>query len=209
MAKIGKRSSRILEKWFEYDIMYSKDNGFYIVIPSEYTDVFDSLTDEQKKDNHAHQIKGRGYSNILGNGVLGNSEKEVQNYFESLMRALVGITLVQKKVILVWYDKEEKSKSAYYSDERDEVGYTIRYAYANEVKNRGASKANYYRQDAGKNKLNIGYHEKVTVIEDKPENRKAIEELYNATILLTNKLDILTDPAKLQKAIDSRQKLLG
>lgn len=212
MPRIGKRGKRIKEQYFDYDVMYTKGTGFWILLPSVYSDVLDSLADSTKQKHNVHQIPARGYNKNLGMGVMGDSEEQVQDNFRAIMEIMIDASLERRKVILVWYKKKKKDSSEMFSfSDYDAVGYQLRFAYANEVKSLTENKPNYYAQDYTGRKIHVSdwASDKSIVIEDTTENRTAIEELYNATILLTNKLDILADPKKLQLAIDSRQKLIN
>ena len=84
MAKISKyRLSINLEgakSFYEFDIMYASNTGFYAIIPELFNDQFDLLSDQELEKYHFKKIRKKTYNRgPYMRAAVATTESELKN----------------------------------------------------------------------------------------------------------------------------------
>src|SRR4249919_956787 len=107
MPKIRKTNFRINNgdaiEYFETDMMYSTQRGFYVVLPSKYTDTIHSM-DEREMDKIGIVLTSRHSDNIKKYGVTGDSEEACENKVREVVKQLMSSTVEKRDVIVIDFD---------------------------------------------------------------------------------------------------------
>ncbi len=232
MPKIRKNHSRIVcegtPKGFEYDIMYSKRsstdskkdlNYFNIKIPAEYIPAFDLLSKEERQKFSCDSYTGKRDYNSRDIGYLRNrlvyadTEVEVIKNFEALMLHLIQQVITTRRVIIIYTDDDSHGGESVGNDfyGRSSVGINFGFKYLEESQI-GESKKSYARVNGNgtKNEEYVHPHNKLTIIDDTPENRVFLETLHDALTKLSATIMGVTKTSEaLLTMINSGQKLIS
>lgn len=222
MPTISKNNIRInhkeIVKDYSITVMYSQDLMFYAVIPDEFKAIVRHLDDEQRnnlfiktkyktaKDRHQTE---RAHDSI----VHGTSEGECITRIRKCLEEIVGKSITQVKVIIVFYNPTHNTR---YNKEHPQIGFQFGLTYAIETSLSGKKVYSTYNEydsfgetKLTRHELNL-WNQAAIIIPDTEANRETLEYLYNAMKALNEKLASFTStPDKLLEFIASNIKLIS
>lgn len=191
MPKISKKEHNIYindNKFhtLSFDIFYNQKNLFYVTIDEQYNEILFSLKD--KIDVPVTSIYGAGYHNMSDKPVSyivkGDSENKVEELVLKLYREVIGKTLTERPVIAVFFRNDRTNyNSMKYNQEHDVLGFNYGLLYCIEKTVQGGKPDYYTTWVSPMNEADIHYQRAYlsdcTVIDDTPENRLFLEDLYS------------------------------
>jgi hypothetical protein len=227
MPKIGKHFTKIhaddIEQNIEYFVHYNTNYGFYVLIPEQFNDGFDLLTDDEKKELSAIELRRGKYKNgdAFGRAAYAESETKLHDIFKELIRLLISRSIKTRPVIVIWHESEKDGSRPDSKAEFPKVGTSLQFTYCTELQ-AGTSQPHYYlywktdfngRDNEVRKEIKAEpswRNNNVLVIDDTKENRQALEVIYKALNELDSRLkEITKTPANLLDFIASKQLLLG
>lgn len=223
MPKVKSESIRVrtdkTDIRFDVSIFYLESIGFYIPIPGDYKDKYGLLSDELKRGLKALDNPYNRRGN-LGPIVAGESLSDVSKLFQTLMIELVKLSSVVRKVILVWYNGTFEESD--FGGKIKPIVTSFEFVYCEEITTEG-QKPKYYssreytafgEQRIDKTEVHLtkgfscfsGYgHKDATVIDDTPENRAFLENIYKTFGALNTALTkVLGSPKNLLEAVGKK-----
>lgn len=221
MAKVStqiiKTCQKDIQKEFKLNLMYNSDLKFHIEIPLEFYDVVHHLSNHTELSiEKVRKAKG---SDIFRYYVTAQTEPLCIYNTKKCLEYLVDKSVVQRNVIIVFYNPKDlcNYNDHMYNEEHPQIGMQFGLTYAVET-SVGDKKVYSIYPEGGylngcvrqnRKELNL-YNKASTIIPDTPENRSTLENLYNAFILLNEKLkSFMQTPEKLLEFIQSNIKLLN
>lgn len=185
---------------------YSNDEPyFFIYLPNEHLDGFEHLSDSVKEKLHATSVwisQKRSHCPI----VKGDSEAEVISRMAELIKVIMTAKIKRRDVIILEVEIEGENNSwKRYEPGMERIGMGLGVFYCQEVK-AGSAPATFYKkvgqddeeeEERGRMvKVDLDDDDPIAVIDDTPENRKFIEDLYTAFKVLVSKMKKHTKTAK-------------
>lgn len=212
-----------IKKNYTIVVMYNQEYTFYAVIPPEFKEIVHHLSDTERKDLFIHKkyaskrgshIVDAAYDAIISATTEGDCLSRMRKCIESLMDKAIQ----QCKVIILFYNPKDTMNynEHKYNDQHPQIGLQMGLTYAVETSVGDKKVYSLYREyeafgekHVDRKELNL-WNKAATIIPDTPENREALEYLYNALKLLNEKLTSFTaTPEKLLEFIQSNVKLLN
>jgi hypothetical protein len=223
MPKISTKEQMLrgehMSKPIKFDVMYNQRNKFYVIFEKEYEDKIVHLSEEERdKLDIEFQAKTKQYNAEKQWLVTSSSENECIQKYITAMKVLFNLSIRQRNVIIVT-SQEIKDHSTQadrlYNKEHLLIGCSIGLCYAVES-NAGDKKVySIYKEYTAFGETRTDRKElyfgrtNPTVVDDTPENRKALEALYEAMKTLTKKIGEITfNGEALLQFIESKTKLL-
>lgn len=196
----------------DVNIMY--DTGrkqFYVLIPDSFDDAISSMPDELKEK---HNIKAAtGFRGVYGLAIIHQQEDELINGLEDLFYYCGNAIKQIRNVIIVSSKGKANADSKGWSNmgcnkERFILEQRFSFVLAIETK---VGKGNPIYTYQGVTYTNtIGYSDSTIVIDDTPENRAFLEDVYNKLDnLITNLSKFFESSETVLQLISSNQKLLA
>lgn len=227
MPKIGIRSKSFEIDYVKHDIdfevHYSSELKFFAVLPKEYREKVDLLTDQEKKDFAIRMERG-GKSTWSQNGkpvVISETEAGAIDLMVKLLNHFISATSKRREVILVWFSQETEKGNYYnYNEQHRKIGATIGLFYCTEISSGNVfkywklEKSQFNWMGSGENRETRSavtwYGDGPLILEDTPENRSKAEALYLAMKTLSERLkDLTSSGEKLLEYIQPNLKLIG
>lgn len=213
-VKVGKYWADVdtsgITKYYDLDICYISGFGFFIQIPDELQKLVEYLTEEErtkfliKQYQHSHS-----YDPSDPFRVTHNEEHMVTYRIKEVLRHLLKQSVSTRNVIVVHFERIEPRQHMndfHSNNEHPRVGLALAIAYG--VETHIGEVKSYSRWSNGP-KICAAKDAKI-VLDDTPENRSFLEDLYSKIELLTSKLEDLTNtPERLLGFIESNVKLLS
>lgn len=202
MPKISKENIRVDTKdtnhTFEITVNYNKDHHFYATLPDEVIDSFNAMNDTERKKiggftfykpGERHGGTGRpAISSATHEKLIQDMKKAIATLFE--------VSLIKRQVIVIDFNSERGySRSGGYTHEP--TGFSLGLTYCTEVRV-GAKDPKFYKYDKDywnedrKTEVYISSRKDAAIIDDTPENRKFLEDIYKAVKILGSKLQKYT-----------------
>jgi len=214
MPKISKNEVTIsvggLHTRHEAQIMYNQAHKFYYVIKEEHQKPAEMADDAKRESWHVKRARLKGRSGNFTNIISADTEAKVLEGAQGFLRYATEATIVEEDVIIVIYNPEFKTNfhGLGYNDDHPQIGMKLGLLYA--VKSFIGEKAFYYKVNSRGDRKEIRlWNEMTTELQDTPENREALEQLYAAFKNLNEKLSEMTkDSGVLQNFLESGMKLL-
>jgi len=229
MPKIGSRKISFRHEGIlithEVTIWYDSEYQFYIPLPSEYWDPFDMLdTDERKKFylEWKGKTKGSRDANDYRSRRIVSDVSEAGTFaaFEKFVKYVADTKMERRAVIIVQFEKDSDAR-----EENDtikpKISMHLGLNYCIETKLPGREpkyyrhwdQADYFDEKVNhmKEEVNVrGWRgSQDVVIDDTPDNRAFLEEIYKAYRLLIDRMGDFTKSSEaLIRLIESKQKLL-
>lgn len=228
MPVISKQSKIIkgdkITRKFEFTVMYSQSDSFYIDIPKEFLMTLATM------DGNATRKYGITYSKISGKVkaiISAALEQDAIVKFHEVVRILMDTDIVSRDVIIVFFllDDGGGYNSHKFNTEHEKRSAQFGLTYAIETTSGNGEKLYRFRKKT--QKWNIDKHiyeseengetedfriwsKNSTIIDDTPENRQKMDSLY---IGLTNLYAVIEEITKdcvaLEEFIKSDIKLLN
>ncbi len=225
MTKISTNNISIyhkdIKKDFKVIVCYSTSHKFYIEIPK---DLYDVANHEDETTRHKYNIKKifktKKYTETNYKLVVcGITEDEVIINAELCIKFLLGKSIVQRDVIIVFYNPKDLCdyNGHHYNQEHPQIGMQFGLTYAVETTSGDKKVYSIYPKGGhmqgciNTNRKEINMHNRSgTIIPDTPENREKLESIYNTFIKLNETLtNILKTPENLLGFIQNNTKLLN
>jgi hypothetical protein len=231
MPKISKKTIKLIVNGLAFyqdiDLMYNADHGFYSVVPAEYDATFDLIYDDEKKREKFSLSKAsKGYDRskrIINASLETELIESLKTFFEYCKTSIAK----SRPVICVFFksDKEEREDGDLKGLKFDDLEMSFGFCYAME-ESIGGAKPHYnmvYKQSAYwadkedrivRQEVSFHYNwrankQEKLILDDTPENRLFLEELYRAYSTLRTKLSgFMRSKKSLLDLIESKQKLL-
>lgn len=234
MPKISKKTLKVVANGLAFyqdiDIMYNGDHGFYAVVPEEYKAAFDLLyEDDRKVKKFFLSMASKGFS-LTKRIIAGSSEADLIERLKAFFEYCKTESATSRPVICVFFkaEKEERQDSDLKDLKFDDLEMSFGFCYAMEESLGGAKphynivykeKRRHWMSDDEKNDLRLMRQEVSfpynwnkndrLILDDTPENRAFLEELYRAYSTLRTKLaGFMKSKKSLLELIESKQKLL-
>lgn len=217
-AIISVFTEKINEK-YKVDVNYfSKETAFAIEVPGRFEDAFDHLSkDEMKLFDATVYHKTRHKTDNGKRMVTGSSEAEVISNAKKLLTKLAEVSIIERNVIIAFYDGRGTNKNHRTSEKYDVVGFDIGLTFCVETTIAGGEKKYYEYTDheafgekrTSKRETNI-WNSNCIIIDDNEENREFTISLYKAVSELKRKMDEFTETEEnFLSLIASKQKLIS
>lgn len=199
----------------DVNIMY--DTGrklFYVVIPDSFDDAISTLPQESKdKWNIKPSFGIRG---VYGDAIIHESEKELINGLEDLFYYCGNAIKKVKNVIIVWAKGESSADKQEWSSmgcnkERLDINQRFKFVLAIETKVGEGAPIYTYQGVTYTNTISMSdYGGKPIIIDDTPENRAFLEDVYaKFDALIINLQKFFQSSDTVLQLIASNQKLLA
>lgn len=199
----------------DVNIMYDVEKAiFYVVPPKHFYEAIDTMSDELRTTHHIRHAQGiRG---VYGHIIADSSESILANDISFLFHCCGNACKKIRNVIIVWCtgtdssDKDVYHRTQKSNKEEKEISLKLKFILAVETKI-GEGTPVYTQQNVPwKNTISIsGYREAGLVIDDTPENRLFLEDVYSKfDSLIVNLQKFFATPDDLLQLIASNQKLL-
>lgn len=228
MPKISTNNIRIYTKKinedFSIEVHYNQDNLFYAVLPERLNEAWDHLTEEQKKEFGASQyfksmrdrMNGTNFKRI----VSAANEGECLIAMKKVIESLIVSSIITRNVIVVFCNPKDNCQYGSFQENEHHpqigVQFSLTYAVETRVGN-GKNVYNIFKTYTGlrdevettRRELNF-YGPNYTVIDDTPENREFLENVYSKLVALKDALKEYTQtPESLLQLIASKQLLIS
>lgn len=186
---------------FDIEINYNQDHHFYAVIPSAFDKAFDLMTEEDRKKYYAERSykskraafnSDREYKRIIS----APTEAEALSRMKVLCKHLISHELRVRNVIILRYREANTNyHGERYNHEHPQVGMMLSLLYCKESSMAGGKPQYYTEREIGIDRrkvtesVSMTWENNARVIDDTPENRAFLENLYGAFVQLKKKLD--------------------
>lgn len=213
MPKISRKSVFIrtdsYDKRFEFDIHYNSNNGFYAIIPEEMKSKY-VLLPEEAKGTHKTKLFFPKKHGPVYTITCADTESACENQMVVLLKLMLSLSVEKKPVILISFATRSGSSSSNgfkYNEEHNLLNMSLGITYA--IKSSVGNESKYYTPKGSH--ITMPYRASdVVIIDDTPESRQFLDNLYDAFRVLSVKLSNFTFNAEtLQNFISSNQKLLN
>lgn len=199
----------------DVNIMYAVDRKiFYVIPPKDFNESIKTMPDDLKEKYNI--ISGNHIKGVYGWVIANESESILTDSLAYIFHYCGNAIKTVRNVIIVWCKGtssiEEDKYSRYESNkEAKEIKQTFKFILAIETKI-GIGKAVYtYQNVTYTNTISVGgYQENPIVIDDTPENRLFLEDVYaKFDNLVINLAKFFESSETVLQLITSNQKLLG
>jgi len=207
-----------IRRTFQLNLMYNGTDKFNIVIPEEYHEIINHLED---KELEANSVSCKAKSKTSREPIYfthAETEEECLQRTKKFLHILTDKEIVQRNVILVFYNQNNVGHygTLRHNKEHPQIGmkYGLTYAVETSVADKKVYSLYIEKQrmdgTTWQDRLEISlWNELVTVIPDTPENRKVLEDIYNAFINLNEKMKTFTKNSdSMLEFIQSKVKML-
>lgn len=203
------------EHFVDVNIMYDVNSKvFYIVPPESFEDAINTMPDDLKEKYYissARNIRG-----VNGFAIANESESDLIDILKYLFHYCGNASKVVKNVIIVWCKGKSSEKTDKYernqgNPESKELEQKFKFILAVETKT-GAGKPVYtWQNTTWSNTISMSYYnENPIIIDDTPENRIFLEDVYTKfDSLIINLQKFFENSDTVLQLIASNQKLLG
>jgi hypothetical protein len=184
---------------------------FYVAIPDDFNDCITSMPDALKEKYNIKYV--RGIRGIYGEAIIHEQESELITGLEGLFHYCGNAIKSVRNVIIVYSNSQshsdtEKWRNMGCNRERFKLKQDFCFDLAVETKV-GEGKAIYTYQGVTYTNT-IGYNEKSIIIDDTPENRAFLEDVYSRfDTLIVNLKNFFSSSETVLQLITSNQKLLN
>lgn len=222
MPKISKNNIEIrtsdINKYYDVVVHYNQSNLFYSEIPHEFSEIVNHLEDKELTDLFMYKEKIKGTSPSRYRFIItAGTETECLTKVKECLSVLVPKNIKKRNVIIL--DCNTLNSGFLTNPPQTDfpkANLSLELIYAVETFLDNKKVYSQYRtydafgeQRVQRKELHFG-RANITIIDDTPENRAALENIYNAFILLRKKLSEYTQsPEKLMELINSNIKLLN
>ena len=190
MPKISKKEHSIFlgdQKFHRltFEIMYNQKHLFYVKVDEQYNDIISSEIGLDGGDVLTPIYKnGYGYIGEKPTHYIVKSDTEsgVEKKTVDLYKTIIGKTLTKRPVIAILFRHSRVNyNSMRYNKEHDVIGFNFGLLYCIEQKTQGGQPDYYtsWQYKEGSTNYTRCYLSDCTVIDDTPENRAFLEDLYN------------------------------
>lgn len=200
--------------FFNAELYYSNEEGFYTKIPEPLHEAFDRMTPELTYTRGAF-VKERAGKKIRG--VWGKTDEEARKNARTLFGLLLHDAITERNVIVLFFsDRTVNFNHHIYDKQYPAIGLQMGLTYCTEITLSGDTPKYFrYREYNGlrgivteKSQIHITTHG-TTIIPDTEENRAFVESIYSALAGLSAKLKEYTGTTEaLLGFIASKQNLL-
>lgn len=221
MPKIKKHrfsvSTETGDRSFEVDIHYEEEQ-FYVLIPDEFEETIAAMSKEHRNTNHIdYWRRGRNNGKYV---VIGVSESELTKKASTAFHSLAESSISKKEIIFIEYKSTRREHARHIRNGRiQKIGVEFEYTYCTEV-SVGQEKSYWlFTRDKSlwsneedritREKISVSHGSKYTIIDDTPQNRAMVEDLYSRLDILIEKVcTFVGDREKLLNMIANNQKLI-
>lgn len=223
MPKVSSAVIKINEKeissTYNVDVIYNSTVLFYIVVPEEFNEQFDHVTDEELAESSAKKLyKRKSHFGPFLRVICSATEAGCVENAKAFFKKLILLSVVKRDVIIVRVNDDDYTLEKLKNGENDfgymEVSMHMQYC----LETKAGVKVQYRMwRDSGDDsdpdrtytEVRMG-RENTIVIDDTPENRLYLEGIYKKLIMLQQHLkQFIAAPEKLLEDISSNQKLLN
>jgi hypothetical protein len=224
MPTISNNSVRVwnkeIDKTYDIVIKYNQKHHFYTNIPESFKEIVHHLTDDEREKMFIQElVKGPYGSNEYEQIISGETESECLGRIKDCLTVVVDKALVQKKVIIVFYDGADTVtyNNHRYNNEHPQIGlkFGLTYAIETSVGDKKVYSTYTTRRGIIDDKEIVERHElslwnkAATIIPDTEENRNALELLYTNLNILNEKMKEFTStPVRMLEFIATNVKML-
>lgn len=228
MPKISNKSFKAsnddISKHYNVEVMYNSEKLFYVVIPAEFNEQVDLLSESQMKKWHISKIPlTKRYNAEFKRIVNSTTEDDAVFKCKEAVEKMMKTAVKKRNVILIFYDEDNHCdySGMKHNNEHPQIGLRFGLTYCVEtclgpdkkIYNLYTThkKASWNDDEDYTTRSEVSaWNSKFTVIDDTPANRAFLEDLYTKMNLLNKQLGKITKtPEQLLKVIASNQKLIG
>lgn len=230
MPKISTNNIRVfndnINETFQIEVNYNKDNLFYAVVPEQFNEAWDHLSEAEMKEFKTQKLHKSKHSMFSGGQfkriVSDSHEAECIESMRKLLQKLIKECIVKKDVIIVFYNPKDNCQYGNFEENKQhpQIGMQFSLTYAQETSvGNGKKIYNVFRHyksgiteerdETSRREVSV-WGGNYTIIDDTPENRIFLEDIYfklnNLKLALT---EYTKSPETLVQLIESKQLLLA
>jgi len=197
------------------DVMFSKKDGFYIVVGRQFVPFCEGQGQESRNELGIHIIRTGGSYHGASDGVAtyrvsGSTYENTLDLYKRLCRQSLDSMIEKSNVILVFYGSEKEQNNRPRETYFPKIGIEISFCYC-QKKTVNGQNPNYYElvkdhwnpEKMNENSVSFPWHMKPIELPDTPENRAWLEDLYKKLETLIGKMgEIMATPEDLQARIE-------
>lgn len=187
---------------------------FYIVAPEAFKEAIRTMSDELKEQYHVNS--GQGLRGVHGWVISHESESVITNELRFLFHYCGNAIKKVRNVIVVWCKGQSNEDTQNWNTvgsnkQRLELKQSFKFVYGVETKIGDGDAVYTYQNITYSNTITVrGYNESAVIIDDTPENRAFLENVYDKLDnLILNLQKFFDSPESVLQLIQSNQKLLG